>query len=291
MRHFLQYWKVDQADVNRGSPLDHAASAQYHRVSPGDMLWVVTIRDHRFKLLGRLRVEKIVNQKEAKRLRGKGIYPAKLHALAVPNTVEFVSEIDIQDLAKMLRFKSGRDRLALNDAGSVDGKQIQTLREVTPESARLLSERWGKRSAKHVVPHEPGDPTRLETGRAGAFGGSPEENREVESAAVSHVTREYMQKGWNVKSVEQDKCGYDLLCTKGSIEEHVEVKGIRGPEGSFIITAGEVRSAGRDANHVFCIVTKALDKPHTLRFTGAEFLGRYELEPLSFRATPSRLER
>jgi hypothetical protein len=237
------------------------------------MLWIVTIRDHQFKLLGRLRVEKIVGQKEAELQLGQGIYEAKLYALAVPRTVALVSETNIQDLARVLRFKSGRDKLALNDAGVVDGKQIQTLRELTPESAQLLPERWGHRGGSGL-------------GRGGAgFGGSPEENREVERGAVSHVTWEYKQNGWNVESVEQDKCGYDLLCTKSGIEEHVEVKGIRGLDPSFIITAGEVRSADCDVNHVFCIVTEALDKPHTLRFTGKEFRKRYELEPLSFRAT------
>ena len=73
---------------------------------------------------------------------------ASAHTL-VPDTVELVSEIDIQDLAEMLRFNSVRDRLALDDAGGVDGKQIQTLRELNPESARLLSERWGKRSVTY----------------------------------------------------------------------------------------------------------------------------------------------
>jgi hypothetical protein len=62
------------------------------------------------------------------------------------------------------------------------------------------------------------------------------------------VKREYKQNGWNVESVEQDKCGYDLHCTKSSLEEHVEVKGIRGLDPSFIITAGEVRRAGSDVN-------------------------------------------
>jgi len=442
MRHFLQYWKVDQADVNRGSPLNHAASAQYYRVSPGDRLWIVTIRDHRFKLLGRLSVERIVSQKEAEQLLGKDIYEAEWHALAVPSTLEHVSETDIQDLAKTLRFKSGHDKLALNDEGGVDGKQIQTLRELTADSAQLLAERLERRSATsngqrhwwvsqnrtwkqessggylwapligkggrvpfhwetmrevrpgdlifHYVrgqivamsqarsvayhsprpsefdkssdawalngrkvdcsythfrkainvsdhmeeirpllpekyspltrsgrgselylvsipdflgrlllrlsaipaPLEPGDTASSEIdssrlGRGGAgFGGNPEENRQVERAAVSHVTREYKQSGWNVESVEQDKCGYDLLCTKGTIEEHVEVKGIRGLDPSFIITAGEVRNACRDTNHVFCLVTQALDKPQAIRFTGRELLQRYELEPLSFRASP-----
>lgn len=108
----------------------------------------------------------------------------------------------------------------------------------------------------------------------------------MERAAVNHVTGEYKENGWNVESVEQKKCGYDLLCTKSSIEEHVEVKEIRARDPSFIITTGEVRSAACDANHVFCVVTEALDKPQTHRFTGREFLERYELEPLSFRATP-----
>src|SRR5437879_5619594 len=71
--------------------------------------------------------------------------------------------------------------------------------------------------------------------QGGRFG-DPETNRKVEAAAVSFITQWYKSRGWEVESVEAKKCGYDLLCVKGSSEEHVEVKGTQGDSLAFIIT-------------------------------------------------------
>jgi hypothetical protein len=63
------------------------------------------------------------------------------------------------------------------------------------------------------------------TEKMGAGFGTSETDQVVEKAAISHVTKYYQKKGWTVTSVESEKCGYDLVCTKDSIQEHVEVKG------------------------------------------------------------------
>jgi hypothetical protein len=52
MRHFLQYWKSNEADVVVGKPIGHAGSTQFTRVRPDDVVWIVTIRKGRLKLLG-----------------------------------------------------------------------------------------------------------------------------------------------------------------------------------------------------------------------------------------------
>ena len=90
---------------------------------------------------------------------------------------------------------------------------------------------------------------------SGAGFGSPERNRKVERAAVKFVTDWHKTRGWIVSSVEAEKRGYDLLCRKGSIENHVEVKGIKGKIPiPFIITAGEVRQSKSNPFFVVCAV-------------------------------------
>lgn len=57
-----------------------------------------------------------------------------------------MKEQDIQDLAESLRFNSPNDRLTLESADRVDGKQIQSIRELISSSGELLQERLAKRS-------------------------------------------------------------------------------------------------------------------------------------------------
>lgn len=121
--------------------------------------------------------------------------------------------------------------------------------------------------------------------KVGAGFGDPETNRKVEWAAVSFVTQWYESRGWKVESVEAQKRGYDLLCAKGSAEEHVEVKGVQGDLPAFIITAGEVRQAQNNLNFVICVVTSALKQnPKLFRYVGKEFVDKFDLAPLAYRA-------
>ncbi len=130
-------------------------------------------------------------------------------------------------------------------------------------------------------------PEQHRAGGRGAGFGSPENNKRVEQAAITTTHTWYEKQGWTVKSVERDKCGYDLRCTRGDLEEHVEVKGIQGDQPIFIITAGEVRCLMLDRRQVTCVVTNALaPSPRLLRYSRDEFLGLYDLEPLAFRAEP-----
>lgn len=151
MRHFLQYWKVEQADRLAGKPLDQAASAQYEKIdlSKGDVLWIVTIRKRRLRLLGRLIVDVVVGQSEAEAiLQQKNIYPSPFHAIGDRGTIHEVHEQDVQDLAGRIRFNSANDRLVLESPNRVDGKQIQSIRELTRPTADLLEARLNDRLDK-----------------------------------------------------------------------------------------------------------------------------------------------
>jgi len=125
--------------------------------------------------------------------------------------------------------------------------------------------------------------------KSGAGFGNPETNKKVELAAVSYVTQWYETRGWSVRSVESEKRGYDLLCSKASTVEHVEVKGVQSVSPSFIITANEVRQAHNDAAFVVCVVTSALsDSPKMHSIRREDFINGYELSPLAFRAAPKQ---
>lgn len=118
------------------------------------------------------------------------------------------------------------------------------------------------------------------------FGGS-EQNREVEEAAVSLVSETYRREGWQVESVEQKRCGFDLRCTRNREEAHVEVKGVAGAERRFVITAGELRYAREDDRFVLALVTSALSsRPVPERLPAAKFRNAFTFDPVQYWAIP-----
>ena len=120
---------------------------------------------------------------------------------------------------------------------------------------------------------------------SGAGFGNPEENKKVEEAAIAVVKEKYDLAGWKVRSVERDKCGFDLECHKGETTENVEVKGVSGTEQSFFITAGEVEQAKINSKFVLIVVTSALSSsPVMTRYPGTEFFRLFELKVVQYRA-------
>lgn len=120
----------------------------------------------------------------------------------------------------------------------------------------------------------------------GAGFGDSAENSAVEAAAVRAVWKWYTDRGWSIRSVERDRCGFDLECTKGGSEERVEVKGVRGAEPCFIITAGEVKRARLDRRFVLMVVTSALSRSSRIsRFPGSTFVRQFDLSPVQYRAS------
>jgi hypothetical protein len=129
------------------------------------------------------------------------------------------------------------------------------------------------------------DPAKALIRRAiGAGFGSPDENKRVERAAVAFVAERYRSQGWQVRTVERERRGFDLLCIKGGQQEHVEVKGIRGTCPMFIITAGELTRAVSDTAFRLCVVTAALGDPHLLYLESGQFDEQVVLTPLADRA-------
>lgn len=129
-----------------------------------------------------------------------------------------------------------------------------------------------------------GKTTEQSSNNAGGGFGDHEDNKEVEIAAISFITALYMAKGWYVESVENEKRGFDLLCTHNEEIENIEVKGIRGTDVGFIITSGELGQAQKNSNFVLYAVTQALSSPKPNRFDGPAVLAKFDLMPLQYRA-------
>jgi hypothetical protein len=117
----------------------------------------------------------------------------------------------------------------------------------------------------------------------GAGFGDSEQNRRVEQAAVQRVRVWYEQAGWEVVSVEAQRCGFDLLCTRKGAEDRVEVKGATGSEWRFSITAAELRQARENERFVLALVTSALSaNPIVTRWTADSFREEFTFEPIQY---------
>ena len=137
---YLFYWKPEQAKLDWGKPLIHAASNQYGSVRPGDTVWIVTARPGgRLVLLNRLRVhEGPLSQRQAARRLGErpdDLYEAKYHILSDEADMEPVREVELADIAASLRFESTRDRLERNGRGGHAG----VLRHLATERHDLVA--------------------------------------------------------------------------------------------------------------------------------------------------------
>lgn len=138
---------------------------------------------------------------------------------------------------------------------------------------------------------EPAEQNPIKTIRrkSGAGYGDAEQNARVEVAAVNFVAKSYEAQGYEVRSVEADKCGYDLAAKRGKKELHLEVKGVSGDVPEFQITKNEVECARSDKAFRLVVVVNSLEKHRqAIELSGAQFLEKYELRPDSFRAVQKR---
>lgn len=291
MAHYLAYWKPDTADYNLAGDdllLEHSASGQYNRLKPGDTLWIATAwSGSLLTLLGRMTVGLITDQRTAAKMLGTDeIWDAPYHVLAAPGTAEPMREVDLSDIAGELRFESTNDRLVVTD-GRVSASQLQTMRRLTAASGALLQSRWREEYAIADL----GDAALAETHIRAGYG-DPSTNPIVEDAAVRAATTRLESDGWSVSSIESQKIGYDLRCTRNGDELHVEVKGTRSQQPAFIITEGELRRAQSDPDFMLIVVADALGAAPSLHsFDPDGLFEHFDFEPLAYRAVPGRKER
>jgi hypothetical protein len=146
-RHFLRYWISHDGDWSiLAQPfMTYSASNQYDRVSYGDVLWAV-IRDktnHHLVLVGRMTVDWIGDKDDASMrlsMIKDDLFDAEIYVTC--DEPEPYDYIDINSYAVDLRFISNtNDRLNLVN-GLVSPQQLQTMRELTTQSAQLMQDIW-----------------------------------------------------------------------------------------------------------------------------------------------------
>lgn len=98
----------------------------------------------------------------------------------------------------------------------------------------------------------------------------PEHNARIEKAAVDAVAEYYAERGYDVTSVETEKCGYDLIAQSKTARLLVEIKGTSQPGGRGItvsLTPNEYRvSTAKRTAYRICISTGCLTKPRVHEF-------------------------
>lgn len=169
-----------------------------------------------------------------------------------------------------------------------DGEFWIELLSAVPVRSVLQSPREGQAEPGTDPTTKVKDSNRFQ--RGSGFGNQIE-NKLVEKAAIDAVRKAYENNGWLVRSVERDKCGFDLECRKKRLIENVEVKGITATEQCFMITAGEVEQARKTPSFVLIVVTSALSRsPLLTRYSGAQFCRRFHLAAVQYRAVLRRRE-
>lgn len=147
----LLYWGPETADnvMSCERTLDYAASNQLWRASPGDTIWIVTVRDGDLFLLSKLYVDEVANRMGAvKRLGAAGVWGNKKHYTIAPtNRIEPLKEVSITSIADKLRFQATsekRTKLDLRSGGKVNAQQLRTMRILEESSVELLEQVWSR---------------------------------------------------------------------------------------------------------------------------------------------------
>lgn len=149
IRHYLMYWKItpdERANIQAQMTTAYAASNYLQRVKPGDVLWIVNVFQHHLYLLGRLKVEFIVDDTS---IAQELVDPlpetwrdADWYAISNKYTIEPMRDINITHLADKLRFNSRVSEMLDLVDGRVDANQLTSLRQLTIESAQMMDDVW-----------------------------------------------------------------------------------------------------------------------------------------------------
>lgn len=142
---FTHYWEAATVNDNpAGAPIRHLAGKQFRRkgVGPGDHVYPVSIRGGKMYVLGRVTVEPITDEAEArKRLGLDDLYPGSDHVIARQSAECAQTFVQVGDeKARQLLFHSegGLIPLTFRKPGRLDGQTLRGVRRLSAESARLL---------------------------------------------------------------------------------------------------------------------------------------------------------
>jgi predicted HNH restriction endonuclease len=149
VKHYFLYWKVDpeiRPNIGQHMTTAYTASNYLKRVKPGDVLWIVTVHQHHLYLLGRLKVEFIVDDttiaQDLVETQSEEWLDADWYAISNKYAIEPMREIDITHIADKLRFNSRVSEMLDMVDGRVDANQLTSLRQLTVQAAQMMDDIW-----------------------------------------------------------------------------------------------------------------------------------------------------
>ncbi len=149
---YIALWDQPQVEIERravagfGGTLDHSASRQFRArgVSRGDRVYIVATRDRRLLLLGRLTVERIVDQATAeRRFPGQAVYQAPDHLLGSGTRLE-LDRVVPEGIVRKIRRESGKPIKIDPRRYRIDPQSLRTTGRITDSSAALLDHVLGE---------------------------------------------------------------------------------------------------------------------------------------------------
>ena len=269
MRHSVAYHKVHEHGPFRTGTgtFRHWSSCSQGRLDKtiGERVWVIAgdtrPRPTTYHLIGFFSPEKIEKRGEEYVVRGAGVPfdPAiPLHGKAwLPRLLDDQSNFSLGMDHQI------KDRAVLRHLLALERK----CRDLTRRPIRVPGSRGAadRRAAS-----------------GGGFG-QPEKNREVERAAIESARYWYRSQGWRVRDVQSERCGFDLVCTRGRQCLDVEVKGVTGTRRRFLMTRAELRNALENDRFELALVRSALSSRPSIETWPAErFLRDAASEPIQY---------
>jgi hypothetical protein len=309
-RFFTCHWRNSgwRNEVNSEyKPVSSAGSNNFRKrgVINGAVVYIITIIDGQLYLGGKMNVEKIVPRNVAVRIIGKSsLWDAKewiIDETRSGTPLNFHRKLS-PEISKQLQFGPvGMEPkgLVFTSTTNLDNQTTRGVRELTPKSAALLDKILKVTDSfprsdevltvtteilegSVTIPVIENSPAKIKNYSGAGFGNSVE-NELVEKSAIDFVRNWYELEGWDVESVERDRCGFDLNCREDGSEEHVEVKGVSNSKQTFVITAGEVKKAESDPKFRVCVVTNARTENKSMfQYSGKEFLAAFALKPIQY---------
>jgi hypothetical protein len=151
MSFWTQYWtpatvdreKAGIEDGDYDDKFDHTAGNMFRKrgVAAGDVVYVVSLIKGTIHIIGRMVVNKIVDQAEAERERGPDLWEADDQILAKQPSSRLRFDVVVPaERLNELEFvnKKGTLPLAYNRHGGVDQQTLRGLRELTASTAGLF---------------------------------------------------------------------------------------------------------------------------------------------------------
>ena len=121
---------------------------------------------------------------------------------------------------------------------------------------------------------------------SGAGFADAQTRKEIEVAAVAHVTRVLKQRGFKVRDRQRENRGYDLIAESATSRLLVEVKGTDAPEPRFFLTRNELRCSALEADWCLFVVCSARQSPVLFEYSASDMRHQFQREPLAWECTP-----